>query len=259
MDGERRTVIEVPPELAAAIVAAQRACVAVEKNGHNKQLGKNYATGDDIAAAGKAALNAHGAAFVRLDTRLREPALADYDIGNMGYAGDISTRWIIVHESGSALAGTSEHAVIVNRQRPHDKAISASLTYGFGVDLRGALCMEREEPGNTVDAREDRGDGPRNERRRAPQRQRGPDLGPRCSGKKGGPIAAAIERRMRLIDDENLGEVWGAALTGAEVKLDVYENAWPQTAQVLTIGDGAKVSAWLKSELARLGIEETAP
>jgi len=277
--GEER-VIELPAELARAIVAAQQAVSKVEKAGYNKQLGKSYATADDIAAAGKAALNDHGAAFMRTDTRVQAPSLAEYDLGCQAYAGDVIASWMIVHESGAALVGLDEIPVIVSKGRPHDKAVSASLTYGFGVTIRGVLCMEREERDNAVDAREDVGDGRPMARRGQPPRSRPrppsgptppagpvrpakPDLGPRCSGKSGSAIAEANERRMNKLAEQDheaeLLDVWVWGLKQSKIDPSKYGHGLTPTdltAFDLTIPDGIKLREVLTAKCIDLGIEE---
>jgi len=211
------TMLEVPAALAAALVEAQSAVGAVTMNGRNDQIRKDYATSDDICAAAKLALNAAGAAFVRLGTSVSPPGLADYELGNQGYAGDVEERWMIVHKDGAAIVGTTTMPVIVSKGRPHEKAVSASLTYGAGVTLRGVLCIEREDK-NAVDRREDkRSDDRINRRGGQPQRrQQGPEQPPqrpRCTG-KGKPIADANWARCNELAElygQPPGHVWETA------------------------------------------------
>jgi hypothetical protein len=154
VDTER--VIHIPAPLAAALVAAQRAAnklIRDEKGDKGK-----YTSADAIADEARRVLAEHGAAWVLVDSELAAPGLEQCDIGAQAYVGDIVERWIIVHESGAALAGSSRMPVIASKGRPHDKAMSASQTYGHGVALRGALCLAREGK-NAIDKREDRDDG----------------------------------------------------------------------------------------------------
>jgi hypothetical protein len=102
-------------------------------------------------------LNDNGAAWVRTSTSFEPPGLAHSDIGNQSYVGDLVQTWMIVHESGSAVVGSSRMPVVTSRGRPPDKATAASLTYDVGQVLRGALCMERESE-DAIDKRRDRED-----------------------------------------------------------------------------------------------------
>jgi len=238
--------ITIAPELAAGIVAAQQAVRAVIKNGHNSQLGKSYATADDIAAAAKRALNEHGVAFVRIGVELVPPALKQFDLGAQGYAGDAIDRWILVHESGNGIEGAQSLPVIVSKGRPHEKAVSATLTYGFGVALRGLLCMEREERGNAVDDRSDYDDGS--------------DIGPPVCTKAQTKectdlcyeLAAARSTNGRIVHHH---DVFAAAWTGVALQPDGDAN--PTN---MTPAEAALIIAWLratKAKLARISASAT--
>lgn len=153
-DAER--IISIPAPLAAALVAAQRAANKLARD-EKGDKGK-YTSADAIADEARRVLAEHGAAWVLVDSELAPPGLEQCDIGAQAYVGDIVERWIIVHESGCALTGSSRMPVIASKGRPHDKAMSASQTYGHGVALRGALCLAREGK-NAIDKREDVDDG----------------------------------------------------------------------------------------------------
>jgi len=211
---ETLDLIEVAPALAAAIVAAQLAADAVPKRGHNKQLGKKYATADDIAAAAKKALNANGAAFVRVGVDLDAGKLEDFDLGNQGYAGDSVETWMLIHESGAALVGTQRVPIVVSKGRPHEKALSATLTYADGFALRGILCLEREEPGNNVDGRDD-----------APgqdQIQRRPSRPPTLREQ----VISQVDRVARELR-MNKGAAWSECLAAAELPSDLGGDKGP--------------------------------
>ncbi len=68
-----------------------------------EQLGKNYATADDIAAASKDALNGEGAGLFRIGNELDKGRLSDFDLGNQGYAGDVIDHWLLVHTNGAGI------------------------------------------------------------------------------------------------------------------------------------------------------------
>lgn len=253
MDEEMTAVIvagsvrELPPKLAAAIVAAQIAAGKVQMLGYNGQIKKNYATSDDIGAAAKSALNGAGAAFVRMGTHLEKAALADYDLGNQGYVGDVHERWMIVHESGPAIFGSAVMPVIVSKGRPHEKAVSASQTYLAGVNFRGALGLEREEKNNAVDSREDGGDSRTGRRDRV---QKTPDP-PRCVGRFQG-IAdgnGKLTEELAVLWGYDPPAMWKQAC--AHMKWVDEAGDHPTRAQ-LTVPDGRKMGQllqqWLEAE-----------
>lgn len=97
-------------------------------------------------------------------------------------------------------------------------------------------------------------------RRQPPQRQQKDPLGPRCSGKKGGAIADANERRMNLLANEDpdaeLSDVWLWGLGEAEIDVSKYDMGGPSTALVLTIPDGIKLRKLLAEKCIALGLEE---
>jgi len=162
-------VIHIPAKLAAALVAAQAAANKLARD-EKGDKGK-YTSADAIADEARRVLAENGAAWVLVESELAGPGLEQCDIGAQAYVGDIIERWIIVHESGSALCGSSRMPVIASKARPHDKAMSASQTYGHGVALRGALCLVREGK-NAIDKREDIDDGqPMRPQQRAATRQ----------------------------------------------------------------------------------------
>jgi hypothetical protein len=251
MDSQHRSshCIEIPPALAAAIVAAQRAGESLRRDSTGDK-GK-YTTADEIAFVARKALTDHGAAWVRLDVSLESCALASSDIGKQAYVGDLVERWAIVHEGGGVLLGSSRMPVITSMGRPHDKAVGASLTYDVGGALRGALCMDREDK-NAIDRRED--DRPEPEPAPKPKpagkpkatSDGGDSLGPRCTGKAAG-ISKAIGDRMRPLVALRKGkatEVWADVLAEAGVDVSKYGATMPRS-EALTIADGQMVAEYL--------------
>jgi hypothetical protein len=244
-------LIDLPPELAVAIVEGQRAVEAVIKDGHNKQLGKAYATSEAIAAAAKRALNSAGAAPVRMSVDTVPNSLQNFDLGNQAYCGDTIETWAIVHESGAAIVGSFRMPVVVSKGRPHEKAVSATLSYNAGVVLRGLLCMEREDK-HAVDRREDADDGRPMTRRD----QRGPadprEGQPRCSGKAAGIAAGNVERTIKLAAFEGSApaSVWRRVCGGLGIPPDYIGNqpSCPK-AERLTTSEGQAVRKVLDAAL----------
>lgn len=245
--------IEIPPALAAAIVAAQTAGESLRRD-NTGDKGK-YTTADEIAFVARKALTAHGAAWVRLDVSLEVGALAQADIGKQAYVGDLVERWAIVHKDGGVLLGSSRMPVITSMGRPHDKAVGASLTYDVGGALRGALCMDREDK-NAVDRRPEHGGDDRREAEPASPKP-APKLGPRCRGPKGGPIAKAnMERAAELAERlrKPLDKVLASAIKAAGFDVRVYldEDGNEPSLADLTIPDGLALKAKLDGKLAEL-------
>ncbi len=244
--------IELPPALAAAIVAAQAAGESLRRDSTGDK-GK-YTTADEIAFVARKALTDHGAAWVRLDVTLEAPALAQADIGKQAYVGDLVERWAIVHKDGGALLGSSRMPVITSMGRPHDKAVGASLTYDVGGALRGALCMDREDK-NAIDRRAD--DEHHEPEPPAPKRPAKTAakptsdlLGPRCSGKAAG-LGKAIDERMQVLHKMRkvkLADAWADVLAEAGIETAKYgDGALPPAA--LTVADGEVVRTYLVNML----------
>jgi hypothetical protein len=203
------TIMHVPPELARALVAAQKAVESVERDGSGQNGA--YASADAIARVAREALTQHGAAWMRVGVEFAPPGLADCDIGNQAYIGDLCERWVIVHESGSALVGSSRMPIIASKGRPHDKAVGASLTYDVGHAVRGALCLDREDKKHAVDKREDTDDG-QWQRREQPQR-RPPASKPATAPAKSAPVDEVARIRADLarlgaVTYEKPSEAW---------------------------------------------------
>ena len=158
MNGIEVTAGAVSPDLARALVAAQRQAQTLRRDGKGQHGA--YTSSDEIAGVARDVLTAHGLAWVRLGVELCEAALHGCELGNQAYVGDLVERWALVHESGGALfASGSRMPVIASKGRPHDKAVGASLTYDAGAVLRGLLCLDREDKNTAVDQRHDEDDG----------------------------------------------------------------------------------------------------
>jgi hypothetical protein len=144
------------PTLAAALVAAQGEAKSLKRDGKNQHGGYKYATADQVADLGRQLLTRHGLAWSRLSHRLQAPTLALADIGNQTYVGDVVICWALRHgPTGETLAGEAAYPVICSKQRPHEKATAASVTYGCGQIIQGVLCWDREDERHAVDRRAD--------------------------------------------------------------------------------------------------------
>ena len=134
----------IDPKLAAALVKSQSESQKLQRDGYNDTTGA-YTSADEVARAAREVLNSNGLAWMRTQISLQAPALSIANIGSQNYVGDIVTKWMLVHESGAVLRGTSTGCVIAMPRTPHDKAVGAASTYLMGYTLRTLLCLVRED------------------------------------------------------------------------------------------------------------------
>jgi hypothetical protein len=221
-------ITALAPELAKAIVEAHRACEMLERDGVGDK-GK-YTTGDAISAEARRVLNLHGAAWLLVDVGLEKPGLEISDIGQQAYVGDVREVWMIVHENGAALVGEGRMPVVTSRGRPHDKAVGASLTYGAGQILRGALNLVREDK-NAIDKRQD---------------EPAADVQPEASAKA---CRAKVEQLAALTDSAP-PDVW--ALWCERLKFEPMTDGGVPTAFDLTVREGQAMLEALDGDIRRL-------
>jgi len=267
-------------ELSAALVAAQLSVPQLHRDGKGDKGA--YTTADHITSLARKHLNEHGLAWSRTSATveagklmhsMEDPESAEgtgADIGYRCYAGDLVTTWELRHIGGGVLTGRSTMPVITGKGTPHDKAVAASATFLTGQTIRGILCWDRESK-DAVDKRveEERGQRGKQQRqteRRDPPRQsaaaprtpKAPDIGPRCSGQKGGPLANSNARRRDALakhDKANPMHVWAWALKEAKIDLGKYAGLGYAPEQ-LTIDDGTRVRAVLKQAEGAKGIDD---
>ena len=149
MNIEPTSTLDIPaggidPKLAAALVKSQLESQKLQRDGHNTKTGA-YTSADEVARSAREVLNKNGLAWCRVEFSLQPPQLLITDIGNRNYVGDIVTKWMLVHESGAVLRGSSTGCVIAMAATPHDKASAAASTYLMGYTLRTLLCLVRED------------------------------------------------------------------------------------------------------------------
>jgi hypothetical protein len=228
-------ITALAPELAKAIVEAHRACEMLERDGVGDK-GK-YTTGDAISAEARRVLNLHGAAWLLVDVGLEKPGLEISDIGQQAYVGDVREVWMIVHENGAALVGEGRMPVVTSRGRPHDKAVGASLTYGAGQILRGALNLVREDK-NAIDKRQD---------------EPAADVQPEASAKA---CRAKVEQLAALTDSAP-PDVW--VLWCERLKFEPMQDGGPPTASDLTTHEGQLMWDALEGEIRRIETRSSEP
>jgi hypothetical protein len=135
-------------KLNAALVAAQKAAHAVEKDSKNKHFNYKYASSEDIIQESRQALGPHGLAFTPISYAV---AVREDESGGM-----LSATYVLVHESGEERQVTSMTPVVPEKGRPIDKAVAVAKTYDLSYTLRGLLLLPRIEEGAEVDTRDDR-------------------------------------------------------------------------------------------------------
>lgn len=142
------------PNMAAALVAAQKHAQAVAKTSKNTFHGYKYASAEALIAEGREALADNGLAVMPIEWRVLPVE------GIEGVRSKVEVTYMLVHESGASVSAKCETSILPEKGRPQDKAEATALTYNLGYYLRGLLLLPREEPGTSVDARDDRNNGP---------------------------------------------------------------------------------------------------
>lgn len=153
----------IPAKIAIALVKAQAAARAVDKASRNNFHGYQYASAEDVLAAGREAMNSAGLALICAGWTLVPSANAEEH-------DRIHVRYLLVHAEGDsyALEDTST-PVIPEKGRPEDKAEATALTYSIGYTMRGLLCLPRgASEDDDVNKRDDRGYDPRRRAEKAP-------------------------------------------------------------------------------------------
>jgi hypothetical protein len=146
--------VSVPtPNLAAAIVKAQRSINNVEKESKHFQ-GYQYASSEAVIAEARKALNSAGLAVTAAEWTFAPNTATVGDESGKTPAGHINVTYSLIHESGEERVYHTTTAVIPERGRPLDKAQSTALSYSLGYFLRGLLLIPRGEA-DSVDARVD--------------------------------------------------------------------------------------------------------
>jgi hypothetical protein len=243
--------VTATPNLDAALVAAQAEAKSLKRDGKNQHGGYKYATADQVADLGRQLLTKHGLCWTRISSTLSAPVLATSDIGNQAYVGDVTIGWKLKHgATGETDSGSAQYPVITSKQRPHEKAVAASVTYGCGQIIQGILCWDREDEKHAVDRRADGVEDDAPVRPPASATQPRND-GARCNGPKGSNIAKACRSRaIELAKLEGRGplvvwETWCHALAVQPLP----DGSWPKAEQLL-VEDGKRLSEALKEAIA---------
>jgi hypothetical protein len=222
------------------LVASKTAEVKMKAGG---TYAYSFAGLPDTLEACLAAFNAQGCPVIQT------PVVMNNGVEITTTIGHTSGQWVM------------SAPLFVPAQAKGAQDVGSAITYARRYSLQAMVGLSpADDDGKAAqDAAPESWDRAPRRRAETPRKPKPDGLGPRCSGKKGGAIAQAIEKRLAIIDESAMGAVFTAALKGAEVDVDKYGPDGPQRAQALTIQDGAKVAGWLKVELGRRGLVEDGP
>ena len=140
-------VLHATPEIFAALAEAQAQARTVKKGGYNRHANYNYATAEDMLAAGKAYRRGTGLAL-----------LSSWVVSIDGDGRPwLVLWWLLVHGSGGMIEGSVNAPVQTSKRNGSDKQCAALATYLEGFVERGVLRLDREgtPPEEDRDSQED--------------------------------------------------------------------------------------------------------
>ena len=150
--------MEKHANIGAALVAAQAAAEAVEKDSRNAHQGYKYASAEAIIREARAALAAAGLAFYReaASVEWEPPVVVETRNGPKHQRTGVVRATYVLRHGDEKIVVESETPAIAESGRPEDKAVATALTYSLGYVLRDLLLLPRVEEGTDVDQRDDR-------------------------------------------------------------------------------------------------------
>jgi hypothetical protein len=148
----------------AALVQAQRAAKAVEKDRKNQHFNYLYASTEQMILECAPHLSEHGLSLYQVSGRLQAlDGIKNGDAPQLVWR----TRWTLSHADGSSISFEREWPVVPERGRPLDKATAAADTLTLGYLLRDIMLLARVEPGTELDDDSRERNAERDERERA--------------------------------------------------------------------------------------------
>lgn len=223
------------PRIAAAIVAAQAQVKRVAKGDRNQHHGFDYASAEDIIAAGRAAMESTGLALIVHRTYIRQ---------GIGDLAEVVLVGLLVHaESDERIRVRTSLPIIPGKGRPEDRATLGARTSALAYLIRDLLLLDR---GEDIDSRDDRDHDPAERRRQAEQRPARPE--PAAPPAKLGVVG--YERLMARLkaNGRSLTELRDAL--PFEVGPDPSE--WPMEA-------AKRVAAWMDEQAAGIASAKPSP
>lgn len=155
-------IVTATPELFAALAKAQEQAKTVTKGGYNQHARYNYATAEDMIAAGRMARRGTGLGLITSwAVELRDDA-----------SPLLTLHWLLTHSSGGVLRGSVVAPVQESKRNGGDKQSAALATYLEGFIERGLMRLDREgtPPEEDRDSHDDR-EGARHEPPQAPPKR----------------------------------------------------------------------------------------
>lgn len=131
--------VQIPPQVAAALVVAQRAVVPLEKAGWNAHHEYSYVTAHQLIQASRTALNVAGLALLAGPCRA-EVRMEDWGERRVAQHEAVRELVLIHGESGHALRWEARWPLYLqDGKRPRDKALAVADTTMLGYALRDLL------------------------------------------------------------------------------------------------------------------------
>lgn len=174
---------DATPKLSAALVEAQLATRALEKDAKNKHHGYFYTSSEQMIDVCRTTLAAAGLAFSLEDWTFVPSDTLKNDSGKVAI-GRVFITYRLHHTSGESRTIKTSTFVVPEKGRPPDKAEFAACTENLGYTLRGLLLVPRSDDlaadardrDRDISGRDDRDyEPPRDDRRRGDDRSRGDD------------------------------------------------------------------------------------
>lgn len=200
-----------PKSIAMALVKAQAAVKAVEKDSTNSFHKYKYASSDDMVAEARRAMTGAGLACSRIGWT--EQPVTEH-----------APARLLVHYMLTSVEGECMFLppvsvpVLPEKGRPEDKAEAAALTYSHGYLVLGLLQMARVDEGSP-DQRDDREREPHRQQQRQQTQQRAPEPA-RQSAPTQAVLPDVIDKNIDLVKSGEAlltwCKTWGQAAAKAQ-------------------------------------------
>lgn len=149
-----------PEAMRPRILAARIAAKPLAKTSRNAEFGYAYASSDSIVAEAREIL---GAVEVGFGFRLVSWRLLGSDLLDSATGAGVATVEVDLVAPDAACTESIEWPIIIGRRnaggplRPLDKALSGAFTTAQGILMRGILGLDRSDPAETLDGRDEGG------------------------------------------------------------------------------------------------------
>lgn len=226
-----------PDALRPRIREARIAAKPLAKTSRNAEFGYSYASSDSIVAEAREILAAVGIGFgFRLDDwQLIEGDLTDSATG----AGWARVEIDLEAPDASHTEGIKWPIIIGRRNaggpmRPLDKALSGAFTTAQGILLRGVLGLDRSDPSETMDGRDEAPKPVREARRDNDRRDR--KNPPREAADAARPSPPPTDGVDRLAREERLSVLRGLIKRMPSHDAAAHELGFADLAEIKTLG-----------------------